>query len=239
MTSGTYCKYIILLIVLTMSFSCVSSAQIFQMANSIRRIPENYPNKVTPDFNEKRLSYGINLGLNTTTFTSSLRDDLSPAMGVNFGFEISFLNIYAYLDAGFSFGKIRQDFDAQGIWSNSKPFCYGKTDISFGYAFFDRMSWKTCPFIGYSISEISTVKTTYGEDRIALSKFSPVAGIAADYKLIGDIFIMPVSHRQDYLEINVKSKLYVSYHAYDDNAKGYSINLMIGMSLIKRPLKIK
>ena len=53
------------------------------------------------------------------------------------------------------------------------------------------------------------------------------------------IFIMPTTHHQDYLEFNIKLRLYASYHDYGENAKGCSINLMIGASLVKKLLKIK
>lgn len=55
MTGKTYNKIILLVIVLTMSFSSDSFAQIYSKPHASGRLPKDYPNKVTPNFDKKSL----------------------------------------------------------------------------------------------------------------------------------------------------------------------------------------
>lgn len=233
------CKRVFLVIAMTMSLSFASFGQFFPAHNLKNNIPRDYPNKVIPDFDRNKLSYGVSFGLNSSAFTQSLWKDFSPALGLAFGFEASFRDVYAFFNGGMSFGLVRRDFDAQGIWLKGKFYHYGMTDLSIGYNVFDCNAWKICPFIGYAISEFSSQSLDAELGENTLSKFNVIVGISIDYSFFGDIFIMPTTHHQDYLEFNIKLRLYASYHDYGENAKGCSINLMIGASLVKKPLKIK
>ena len=151
MTSKTYCKYMLSVIVLTVSFSFSSFDQIYSKPHGSGGLPKDYPNRVTPDFDKDKLSYGGYFGLNTATFTSSLWQDFSPAMGFNFGFEVSYRKCCGFINAGMSFGKTSCDFYVDELMPKGKPYFYGLTEFSLGYLVLESEPWKLCPFVGYSI----------------------------------------------------------------------------------------
>lgn len=239
MTSKTYCKYMLSVIVLTVSFSFSSFAQIYSKPHGSGGLPKDYPNRVTPDFDKDKLSYGGYFGLNTATFTSSLWQDFSPAMGFNFGFEVSYRKCCGFINAGMSLGKTSCDFYVDELMPKGKPYFYGLTEFSLGYLVLESEPWKLCPFVGYSISEINVRNLDAEIGNSSFSKFGAVAGFSIDYKVFGNIFVRSKMHHQDYLEFNVKARLYGSYLNFSENAKGCSINLMIAFSLVKRPLLIR
>lgn len=238
MTSKTHCKYIISAVVLVMSFSGYSFAQSYSTKRVDDKLPKNYPNKLTPAFDKNKLSYGAYFGLNAAAFTASLGGDFTPALGFAFGFEISCWKICGFFNANMAFGKTIREFDACGICPEGRPYSFGSTDFSLGYFVFDSEPWKICPFVGYSISEFSVEYPDAETNNAALMKFCSNAGIAIDYKFHGDIFLMSKTHRQNYLEFNVKTRLFGSYFDFSKNAAGHSINLTIGVSVVKRPMKI-
>lgn len=229
---------VLLISILSGLFAFSARSQVFPSGHLTHRTLKDYPGKVTPDFDEKKLSIGACLGFDAMSFTHSLWQYYSPTLGFSFGFEVSYRNVYAFINGGMSLGGIRRSFDEESGWTKDKAYRYGMTDLSIGYAVLDWDPWKICPFVGYSISEISTSGLDDGE-RPSWSKFNPIAGFDIDYKVFGDIFIMPTTHHQDYLEFNVKARLFVSYSEYDVNAKGCSIHFMIGVSVVKKPLKIR
>ena len=239
MTSKTYFKHILFVFVLTMSFSCVSLAQIYSKIHVSDRLPKNYPNKLTPSFDKNKPYFGGYFGFNTATFTSTLRHDFSPAIGFAFGFELTYRRFCGFVNAGMSFGKTSREFFTSEAWLKGKPYSYGLTEISLGYLVFESEPWKICPFVGYSISEIAINETSTDISNATLSKFCTIVGISVDYKVYGDIFILSDTRHLDYLEFNVKTRLYGSYFNFNEDAKGCSINLMIGISLVKRPLMVR
>ena len=236
MTGKTYCKYVLSVIVLTVSFTLSSFAQIYSNPHGSGKLPKDYPDRVTPDFDKKKSSYGVYIGLNTATFTSSLHQDFSPALGFNFGFEVSYRKCCGFINAGVSFGKTSRDFYVNELIPKGKPYSYGLTEFSLGYLVLENEPWKLCPFVGYSISEINVHNIDAEIGNSSFSKFGAVAGISIDYKVYGSLFYLSKSRHQDYLEFNVKARLYGSYLNFDENIKGCSINLTIAFSLLKRPL---
>ena len=239
MTGKTYNKIILLVIVLTMSFSSDSFAQIYSKPHASGRLPKDYPNKVTPNFDKKKSSYGVYIGMNTATFASSLWRDFSPALGFAFGFEFNYRKICGFINGGMSWGKTNREILAYEILPQGKPYYYGLTEFSLGYSVFENEPWRLCPFIGYSISEIGVNGLDAEISSVSMSKFCAIVGVSIDYKVYGDIFTLSRTGHQDYLEFNVKVRLYGSYLNFDENIKGYSINLLIGFSLIKRPLLVR
>lgn len=239
MTSKTYCKHILTIIILTLSFPLTSFSQTYFKPLVVNRFTDNYPDKVTPNFDKHKVSYGVHLGLNTATFTSSLGHDFPPALGFSIGFEVAYRKICGFINGSLSFGKTSREFNPNGILPQRKPYSYGLTEFSLGYLAFESDPWKLCPFVGYSISEISVRGLDAETSKVSLSKFCTIIGVSIDYKAYGNIFIRTKKHHQDYLEFNVRTKLYGSYLNYDENAKGCSINLMVGLSLVKRPLTVK
>lgn len=239
MTSKTYCRHILLIIVLTLPFPCVSLAQNYSKYHVDSRLPKDYPNKVTPNFDKKKSSLGVYFGMNAATFTSSLKQDFTPALGFAFGFELTYRNFCGIINAGMSFGKTNRDFLVSETWPKGKQYSYGLTEFSLGYLVYESEPWKLCPFVGYSISEIGINEKIAEVSNCTLTKFCAIVGISIDCKFYGDIFTLSRTHRQDYLEFNVKTRLYGSHFNFDENAKGCSINLMIGFSLVRRPLMVR
>ena len=239
MASKTYCKHILFVIVLTLSFSCVSFSQNYSKYRADSRLPKDYPYKVTPNFDKKKPSLGVYIGMNTATFTSSLRHDFAPVLGFAFGFEFTLRKLCGLINAGMSFGKTDRDFCVSEIWPQGSPYSYGLTEFSLGYLIYESEPWKLCPFVGYSISEVGLRETNTEISMSSLSKFCAVVGISIDYKIYGDIFTSSKTRHQDYLEFNIKTRLYGSYLNFDENIKGCSINLMIGFSLVRRPLMVR
>ena len=99
--------------------------------------------------------------------------------------------------------------------------------------------WKICPYFGYSISEFGVKETNAEINNFTLTKFCTIVGVSIDYKVYGDIFTLSDARHQDYLECNIKTRLYGSYLSFDEDIKGCIINLMIGFSLVKRPLMVR
>jgi len=213
------------------------------LENKISRKLEANPLEIIPEFTEKNLGFGFNLGLGTGLFSGTINEYLSPTFNFIYGFDIAYKNAILFLNGSLSSSKVKRQFtENQLLWNEGIKTNIAILDVSLGYALVDNAKHKLTPYAGMGVFEVSVAENegeAFNDHRI--TDFGLIYGLNYDFKFRKSLRFTPAPYANGYrekTENNIRARLYIT-HPNFENMNGTSINLAISYSFFGKIINIK
>lgn len=205
----------------------------------VQRELEALPDLSRPQFEKRKLGYGINLGLGTGTATGTLDDYFRHNLYLTYGFDLSYQKTLFFLNATLGSATLKKNIDADPIWAKGERATLAIIDISVGYPVYEGRKFRVVPFVGGGVTEYSLLLDDKDAKSPVKSDFNLLGGINVDYVLRKKITLTP-----DYMRgraINnssLRGRFYVTKANLAPEMKGYTLNLTVGWALYGNVIRL-
>ena len=195
-----------------------------------------------PAFSRALFGMGASIGFGSNLYAGDFSSLFKPKVNVNLGFNIAVGRSELLLNATLGGSHVKQDsfFIQKERWSKNDHLEFCQLNAAYGFRIIDREKWQFMPFIGYGLTEISTIAGQNDDVKHRERTNGFLGGFCVDYKLRTGLNIAP-----DYLKskectnVSLHAKVYVAQVDFNDELQGMTINFSLGISIFDQFVKLK
>lgn len=179
----------------------------------------------------RNLRYGLHLDFGKGFFTESLSHHFHNNNNLFYGFDFSYAKVFLQLDGGLSVARVKKDYQGKQSFSSGTKYNYTTFGAGFGYEVINTPKIKVIPFAGFCVTEL------YCDSTPLTPEFKTVSvnyncGIRCDYKISKKVKLLARPHTKEYVELNLRFRIFISKSEYYSDLKGHCINLSIGSGFL-------
>lgn len=185
---------------------------------------------------------GADLGFGSNLYVGNISSRFLPKANVNLGFEIAFGRSELLLNATLGGCKVKTDsfFVNKERWSRKDHLEFCQLNVAYGFRIVDRKTWQLMPFVGYGLTEISTIAGQNDEIKHRERTNGFLGGFCVDYRLRMSLNITPNYLRsKECTDVSLRAKVYVAQVDFNDGLQGMTVNLSLGISVFDQFVKLK
>jgi hypothetical protein len=188
---------------------------------------------IFPPFHRSAFGFGMHAGFGVGFLTGSLGRHFQTTRNLLLGFDMGYKNLVLYLNGSLNYGSVVKNYMENYFWQRGMRTGIAIMEASMGYNVLDGSKFKIAPFAGISLIEISKREnkdeTTNDFRMVDYNRL--IGGINLDYKWRKRFNFSPsASSFKEYVETDVRLRLYFLMANYYLNLNGYSINLTLGVN---------
>jgi len=200
-----------------------------EIQNELTLVQEN----TFPNFRRSAFGIGMHAGFGAGLLTGSLGKHFETTRNLMYGFDFGYKKLVLFLTGSITWSSVIKDYQEKNFWEKGTRAGVAIIEASVGYNILDGSKIKLAPFAGLSLIEISNREANEEEamDFRMVDDNNLIAGLNLDYKLRKRFNFFPRgSAFKEYVETDIRVRLYILPANYYPDLKGYSINLTIGMN---------
>jgi hypothetical protein len=186
-----------------------------------------------PNFRRSAFGMGMHAGFGAGLLTGSLGNHFQTSKNLLYGFDFGYRNLVLYLTASLNYNSVIENYEERNNWEKGTRTGIAIMESSFGYNIYDGNKFKVAPFAGIALIEISNreIKSDTANEFRMVDYYNAIAGLNLDFKLRKRFNFYPRgSAFREYVETDIRVRLFVLPAYYYPDLKGYSVNLTIGMN---------
>lgn len=194
---------------------------------------ENSRQDAFPPVRRSAFGMGMHAGFGFGLLTGSLGNHFQTSKNILFGFDFGYRNLVLYLTGSLNYSSVIENYEERNHWEKGLRTGIAIMESSLGYNLVDGSKFKVAPFAGISLIEVSNreIKDDSVNDFRMVNYYRLIGGINLDYKWRKRFNLYPkASSFKEYVETDIRLRLYILSANYYSDLKGYSINLTIGMN---------
>lgn len=192
-----------------------------------------------PQLRRSNWSYGLYVGLDFGIYGKEYREFFNNTIAVSLGFEFSYKKVFMGLNMNFTNSKLNQNLidDSLTILKGERA-TIGLLNISLGYPVYETEKFRILPFAGYGLNFISEAGKQ--EDKDEISKGASIFGVSFDFKNKKTVNFTPsIYNLKEEGNSYIRARIFMSNSSFNQNLKGYSINIGIAYGIEARFLQKK
>lgn len=195
-----------------------------------------------PAFSPALFGMGAFLGFGSNLYIGNFSEHFSSKGNVSLGFEASFGRTELLLNATLGGSKVKKDsfLIKKERWSKNDHLEFCQLNAALGFRILERAKWQLTPFIGYGITEISTIAGQNDEIKHRERTNGWMGGLSMDYKLRTNLSLTPnYLKSKEYSTISLRARVYVAQADFSDELQGMTINFSLGASVFDQFVNLK
>lgn len=212
--------------------------QIKYWSNKLTENLQNLKSDPIPKIENKNWGIGFYLGFEYSFLSNSLKNNLTPPIGLSFGFDTNYKRSYFMLNMGILVNKINNEFFLDEIHEENKKTGIAQGSIAYGYNFIESSTFNFIPFIGVGLTEFSELSQE--EDAYSKITVGPHYGINVDYKFKTNInLVSNFTAAKTKTIYYLRTRLYIAHPNFSSNFKGNAINLGFIFGMYSKGINLK
>ncbi|QTD36860.1 hypothetical protein JL193_12080 [Polaribacter batillariae] len=192
-----------------------------------------------PDYRKSNWTYGLYGGLDFGLYGGKYKEIFNNTIALSLGFEFSYKKVFMGLNMTFTNSKLNNNLvDNSFIIPEAERSTIGLFNAYFGYPVYETEKFRIMPFAGYGITVFGEV----GEDKNKeeTTKGTSIFGLNFDFKNKKTVnFIPTIFNLRDEGNSYFRARIFLSNSNFNQNLKGYILNLGISYGIEGRILSKK
>ena len=194
-----------------------------------------------PDCSRALFGMGADLGFGSNLYVGNFSSRFLPKANVNLGFEMALGRSELLLGATLGSCKVKTDsfFVNKERWSKEDHLEFCQLNVAYGFRIVDRKTWQLMPFVGYGLTEISTIAGQNDEVKHRERTNGFLGGLCVDYRLRTSLNIAPNYFRaKECTGVFLRAKIYVAQADFSEELQGMTVNFSLGIRVFDQFVKL-
>lgn len=194
-----------------------------------------------PAYSRAVFGMGADLGIGSNIYVGDFSSRFRPKANVSLGFEMALGRSELLLGATLGGCKVKTDsfFVNKERWSRNDHLEFCQLNVAYGIRIVDRKTWQLMPFVGYGLTEISTIAGQNDEIKHRERTNGFLGGLCVDYRLRTSLNIVPNYLRaKECTGVFLRAKVYVAQADFSEELRGMTVNFSLGIRVFDQFVKL-
>lgn len=200
------------------------------------------PEQRIPAFSPAAFGFGAHVHAGSNLFTGNLAKIFRPGAHVGIGLDFCLGSSTLLFDVKLGGIKVHADsvYIQQKKWASSDHVELYQMHIAYGLHLLHKGKWQLTPFVGYGMTEISTIAGQNDEVKHKLKTNGWLGGFCVDYALHSSLNLTPnYLPDKECQTLSLRAKCYVSQTDFAKEAKGMTLNFALAINMFDRFIKLR
>lgn len=200
------------------------------------------PTWQTPPFSPAAFGFGAHVHAGSNLFAGNLAKLFRPRANVGIGFDFSLGRSMLLLNANLGGIKVRPDsmYIQKEKWASSDHVELYQMGMAYGFRLTAWNKWQFTPFVGYGITEISTIAGQGDGMKHKKKTGGWMGGLCVDYALRTSMNLTPnYLPAKECQTFSLKAKCYVTQADFTRELNGLTINFALAVNVFDRFIRLR